>query len=171
MQLVFSTGVMAAILLALVTQTGHATDPGSTPGGKAPAQVHGRPAAEPRPQQEASDLKDDEIYGHELMSADEIAVYRQQLGRRTAPADRDRFQRAHEERMRARAMEQSRDLVPPGQGPIYGGQLMSVEERNEYRERLRNMRSEAQRVQFEAQHREEIRKRAKALRIDIEEAE
>jgi hypothetical protein len=172
MQQKISTGVIAAILIALIPQTGNAIHPESGALDDAPsALAHGKPAPDRGPPQGPSRLKDEEIYGHELMSTDEIARYRQELGQQMTAAERARFNHEHEERMRKRAMERSRDLVPPGQGPIYGGKLMSVEERNEYREALRNMRSEAERAQFEARHREEIQKRARALRIDLEEAE
>lgn len=172
MQRLFSTGIIVALLIATLPQTGHSTHPGnSAPGAGPPAQLHGRAASDRGPKQEPANLKDEEIYGHELMSADEIVRYRQQLGKRMTAAERARYQREHEERMRARALQQSRDLVPPGQGPIYGGKLMSVEERNEYRETLRTIRSDAERVQFEARHRAEMQKRARALKIDIEEAE
>lgn len=139
---------------------------GANPSNQVPGNPHSG-----RQKQHYDARRDDDIYGHELMSAQELMHYRQQLDQQTTAESRARYARKHEERMRKRAMEQSKDLVPPGQGPIYGGKLMSVEERNEYRETLRNMKSEAEREQFEASHREEIQKRARALQIDIEEAE
>jgi hypothetical protein len=84
---------------------------------------------------------------------------------------REQFQAQHEEKMQARAQKQGKDLVPPGQGPIYGGELMTVQERNQYREQLRHMDSDADREKFQAQHREQMEQRAKALQRDIEEAE
>ena len=48
---------------------------------------------------------------------------------------------------------------------------MSAEELNQYRERLRLIKSEEERLKFEAQHREEMQKRAQALQIKIEDAE
>lgn len=68
-------------------------------------------------------------------------------------------------------MKQGKDIVPPGQGPIYGGELMSVEERNQYREQLQQMDSDQERTQFQAQHREKMEARAKALEREVEEAE
>lgn len=121
-------------------------------------------------QQDGATLKDEEIYGHELMSREELNRYRNQLQQQQTAEDRERFQHEHEERMRERAATQGKDLVPPGQGPVYGGKLMSVEERNEYRERLRQIESEEERLRFEAQHREEMQKRAEALQIEIEDA-
>jgi len=54
---------------------------------------------------------------------------------------------------------------------IYGGELMSPEERDQYREQLRQMESEEERLQFQAQHREKMDARAKALEREVEEAE
>ncbi len=84
---------------------------------------------------------------------------------------REQFQARHEKMMQERAQKQGKDLVPPGQGAIYGGELMTVQERNEYREQLRHMDSEEEREKFQAQHREQMELRAKALELEIEEAE
>lgn len=54
---------------------------------------------------------------------------------------------------------------------IYGGKLMSPEERNQYREQLGRMDSEEERLRFQAQHREKMDARAKALDLEVEEAE
>jgi len=48
---------------------------------------------------------------------------------------------------------------------------MTVQERNEYREQLRNMDSDEEREKFQAQHHEQMSLRAKALEREIEEAE
>ena len=121
--------------------------------------------------QDPSEINDEDIYGHELMSREELNRYRIELSKQGTAEARERFQYEHEEHMRERAEHQGRDLVPPGQGPIYGGNLMSVEERNEYRERLRMIKSEEERTRFETQHREEMQKRAQALQTEIEDAE
>jgi Ni/Co efflux regulator RcnB len=54
---------------------------------------------------------------------------------------------------------------------IYGEELMSPEERSQYREQMRRMESEEERLKFQAQHREKMDARAKALALEIEEAE
>jgi len=54
---------------------------------------------------------------------------------------------------------------------IYGGELMSPEERNQYREQLQRMDSDEEKLQFQAQHREKMDARAKALELEVEEAE
>jgi len=116
-------------------------------------------------------LRDQDIYGHRFMSSAECDQYREQLGSLNSEEARKQFQAQHEEMMQQRALQQGQDLVPPGQGPIYGGELMSVQERNEYREQLRLFDSEAERQQFQAEHREQMRQRARALNLEIEEAE
>jgi hypothetical protein len=121
--------------------------------------------------QDSSKLEDEGIYGHELMSREELNQYRIELRKQGTAGEREQFQHEHEERMRERAALQHKDLVPPGQGPIYGGNLMSVEERNEYRERLRLIESDEEKTRFEAQHREEMQQRAQALKLEIEDAE
>jgi hypothetical protein len=121
--------------------------------------------------QDPSKIKNEEIYGNELMSNAEREQYRFQLGEAKTQQARKEFQARHEVAMRERARQQDKDLVPPGQGKIYGGELMSVQERNEYREQLRLTKSEAERQQLQVQHREQMKERARALNLEIEEAE
>lgn len=116
-------------------------------------------------------LRDGDIYGNQLMTPAERNQYRDGLAKAGTPEARQQFQAQHEQTMQQRAMQQGQDLVPPGQGPIYGGELMSVQERNEFREQLRLFDSEAERQQFQAEHREQMRQRARALNLEIEEAE
>lgn len=111
---------------------------------------------------------DSDIYGSELMSAAERDRYREQLGMQTSNAAREQYQLQHEQAMQQRAREQGKDLVPPGQGPVYGGELMTVQERNAYREQLRHIDSDEERASFEARHREKMDQRAMALNLDIE---
>lgn len=121
--------------------------------------------------QDPSKMNNEEIYGYQLMSDAERNQYRNELGEANTQETRQEFQARHEEMIRKRAMQQDRDLIPPGQGPVYGGEFMSVQERNEYREQLRLSDSESERQQFQAQHREQMNERARALNLEIEEAE
>ena len=121
-------------------------------------------------QVDPAELADEEIYGHELMTSEELKQYRNQLKKQETWEKRERFQVQHEEKLQKRAIEQGKDIVPPGQGPIYGGELMTVQERNEYREQLRRFDSDEERMSFEAQHREEMQQRADALSIELAEA-
>ena len=112
-----------------------------------------------------------DIYGGALMNQEEMNQYRKKLATMTTVQAREQYQAQHEKQMQERAKIQGKDLVPPGQGPIYGGELMTVEERNQYREQLRRMDTEEQQLKFQAQHREKMDARAKALELEIEEAE
>ena len=116
-------------------------------------------------------LRDQDIYGSALMSQEELKQYRNQLMNMETVEAREQYQTKHEAKMQERAQLQGKDLIPPGQGPIYGGELMTVQERNRYREQLRNFDSDEERQTFQAQHREQMELRAKALELDIEEAE
>lgn len=116
-------------------------------------------------------LADQDIYGGELMTASERNKYRQELKAAETKKAKEEFQIRHEEKMRKRAEEQGKDLVPPGQGKIYGGELMTVQERNEYREQQRRFDTDEGLAKFQAQHREEMQKKAAALGLDIEEAQ
>jgi len=115
-------------------------------------------------------MENGDIYGNELMTAQEREQYRKGLGASGDQQARNEYQMQHEQQMQQRALQQGQDLVPPGQGRIYGGELMSVQERNEYREQLRLMDPE-QSEEFEAQHRDRINQRAHALELEVEEAE
>jgi hypothetical protein len=121
--------------------------------------------------QDPSNIKDKDIYGGALMNPNEMKQYRQELASRETTQERSKYQYEHEKKMQQRALEQGKDLVPPGQGALYGGELMTVQERNDYREQLRQFDSESDRLQFQAQHRDKIDERAKALNLEVEEAE
>ena len=125
-------------------------------------------------QQQAQDrerIRDEQIYGHELMTSKELKQYREQMQTMQSTRAREQFQAQHEDKMRERARQQNRDLVPPGQGPIYRGDLMSVQERNEYREQLRIIEAEEERARFLARHREKMDQRAESAHEETEEAE
>jgi len=116
-------------------------------------------------------MKDADVFGSALMSDEELKQYRNQLTNMETVQAREQFQAKHEKQMQERAQKEGKDLVPPGQGPIYGGELMTVQERNQYREQLRELDSDEEREKFQAQHREQMNLRAKGLELDIEEAE
>ena len=71
-----------------------------------------------------------------------------------------------------RERKQDRIHVPdsaagPGKG-IYGEQLMSQAEKEQYQERIRNARSEQEREKIAARHREEMQVRAKNMNVDLD---
>ena len=107
-------------------------------------------------------MRADEIYGSKLMTKKERKQYRKELAKLQTIQERERYQIAHEKKMQDRARIEGKDLVPPGHGPVYGGELMTVQERNEYREALRVAGSNAERQKLMAEHREAMQLRAKA---------
>jgi hypothetical protein len=121
--------------------------------------------------QDFSQLKDRDIYGSQLMSAKERNQYRKEIQNAKTAQEREQLQAQHHEQMQARANAQGLDLVPPGQGPIYGGNVMTVQERNEHREQLRQIESDQERAQLIAQHREEMQARAMQRGVELEEVE
>lgn len=121
--------------------------------------------------QDPANIKDQDIYGNELMTNAERKQYRNELGNSDSQQSRENMQFQHEQKMQERALQQGQDLVPPGQGPVYGGELMSVQERNQYREQLRLIDSDEERQQYQAQHRDRVNQRAHALGFEVEEAD
>lgn len=121
--------------------------------------------------QDPASLRDQDIYGSNLMTSAERRQYRNELGNSNSQESRMELQSQHEQKMQKRALQEGQDLVPPGQGPVYGGEFMSVQERNEYREQLRLIDSDQERQQFQEQHRDRINQRAEALGLEVKEAE
>ena len=89
-------------------------------------------------------------------------------GQRDYDSDRSRDRARVEPPSQDRNQDQSQDRTQaPDSAPqeaqgIYGGELMSTQEKNQYREQLRLTESDPEaRNRFMAQHREEMQKRAK----------
>ncbi len=75
--------------------------------------------------------------------------------------DRDRMMDPAQQRDRDQDRKQDRIHQPENGNGIYGGELMTEQERNQYREQLRLTESDPKaRNQFLAQHREKMQKRA-----------
>ena len=94
----------------------------------------------------------------------------------TAPAyEGTQSKQQKQAQQREQVQEQKQVHVPgTGNGPdsdIYGHELMSVQERNQYREQLRLVESDPEKkTRFEAQHREQMQSRAKAQGVGIDDA-
>lgn len=85
--------------------------------------------------------------------------------------DQTHVQQQAKDRLHDKERIQQQEGVKLADEEIYGHTLMSPEELNQYRERLRLAKTEEERIRVEAQHREEMQKRAQALNIKIEDAE
>jgi hypothetical protein len=81
--------------------------------------------------------------------------------------DQDRLQTRERDRTQDRdqAMTQTRASGGAGDG-IYGGNLMSVQERNQYRAELGNLKSDEERLEYKARHREKMEVRARDRGIE-----
>lgn len=96
-----------------------------------------------------------------------------------AEKDQDRSKDRDQDKDRVAQKDPAKDAAGNGQQQrdqsqqqrVYGQELMSVEERNEYQERLRMIDSDEQRGKFVAEHRELMQQRAKAQGVVIEEPE
>jgi Tfp pilus assembly protein FimT len=83
-------------------------------------------------------------------------------------AEHDRLQQREQDRTRSHATSaQASNGKAGGQG-IYGGNLMTEQERNQYRERLGSLETEQERNAFMAQHQEAMQKRSKERNVPIE---
>ena len=77
--------------------------------------------------------------------------------------ERDRTQ----DQAQTQAQTQTKASAGGGEG-IYGGNLMTVQERNQYRAELGGLQNEQQRKEYEARHREQMQLRAKERGIEPE---
>lgn len=67
------------------------------------------------------------------------------------------------QQQRDQTREQSRDQQGPrDEEPIYGGHLLTEQERNQHREKMRNATTEEERERIRAQHHEQMKERARA---------
>jgi hypothetical protein len=112
-------------------------------------------------------LSDQDIYGNEVMNVQERNEYRSQLQNAATTEERQQIEAQHRDMVQARAETRGVSLASPGQG-IYGGAIMSVEERNQYREQIKMIDSDEERLKFMAQHREEMQMRAQRKGVDVD---
>ena len=81
--------------------------------------------------------------------------------------DQERLQTRERDRTQDQAQTQTKASAGGGEG-IYGGNLMTVQERNQYRAELGGLQDEQQRKEYEARHREQMQLRAKERGIEPE---
>ena len=105
----------------------------------------------------------------------EQARERAQIERTHSDFDRNRMHDRDQARQHSQDRDQARDRVHdpahamPDDRPIYGQQMMSVEERNQYREQLRVLGADTEEgTRFQAQHREQMQVRAKEQGVNLD---
>jgi hypothetical protein len=85
----------------------------------------------------------------------------------TRERDRTQDQAQTQTQTQTQAQTQTKASAGGGEG-IYGGNLMTVQERNRYRAELGGLQDEQQRKEYEARHREQMQLRAKERGIEPE---
>lgn len=83
-------------------------------------------------------------------------------------AEQARLQQRERDRTQQPADKGQNDKVEAATGGIYGGNLMTEQERKQYRERLDALEGEQERNAFMNQHREEMQQRSRQRGIPIE---
>ena len=78
-----------------------------------------------------------------------------------AAQDRDRTQAQDQDRTQTQDRDQIRD------SDIYGSQLMTQQERNQYRERMRAAQTQQERERLRAEHHERMRERARERGVTL----
>ena len=79
--------------------------------------------------------------------------------------DQERLQTRERTQDRSQVQTQTHAAKGAGAG-VYGGNLMTVQERNQYRAELGSLKTDGERQQYEARHREKMQLRAKERAID-----
>jgi len=81
--------------------------------------------------------------------------------------DQQRMQTRERTQDREQAQTQTQTQASKGAGEgIYGGNLMTVQERNQYRAELGALKTDEERLEYKARHRERMELRAKERGID-----
>ena len=134
-------------------------------------QLHGRERDQDRIHStDFSQLGDSDILGHEIMSFEGRNEYRMRLQNAASFEEWRQIEAVHRDLVQKRAQAQNIDLALPGTD-IYGGAMMTVEERARYREQLRVMSSSEERARFMTERRESMQQRARLRGIALEDPE
>jgi len=81
--------------------------------------------------------------------------------------DQDRLQTRERDRTQDREQAPTQAQASKGAGEgVYGGNLMTVQERNQYRAELGALKTDEERLEYKARHRERMELRAKERGID-----
>jgi hypothetical protein len=115
--------------------------------------------------QDRDQLRDRDIYGSELMTRQERREYQNRIREMETVQEWARYRAEHQAQIMARAREQGVDLP----APFYGQQLMTDQEREQLRERLRDAASDQERERIRAEHREQMQDRARLHQIPLSE--
>jgi hypothetical protein len=107
------------------------------------------------------------IYGQYMVTTEEQARYREQLRTATNEQARIRVREQQQSTVQARA----RELGVAAPDPIYGQQLMTEQEQQQYRDRVRAVTGEQERQRVQNEHREQMQQRARQNQIPVDDLE
>ena len=107
-------------------------------------------------------MRDDDVYGRTMMSAQELQRYRSRLN--SAQSDREwaQLRAQHQQQMLQRSNERGAGLRPP----VYGQYMLSRDERHRINHRLMMATSDEQRSRIRNEHRMMIEQRSRELGIE-----
>lgn len=78
--------------------------------------------------------------------------------------DQDRIHTADQDRLRTKDQDQTRQQ---DRDQVYGSQLMTAHERNEYRAKMRSMKTREEREAFRLEHHKQMQERARAQGVTL----
>lgn len=106
---------------------------------------------------------------HTLIHAALFAALLPSLATVAQAADTDQDRLRDQERLQTPDPNKTRDqrLRTRGQDQIYGSQLMTQQERNEYRARMRNAKTMEEREQIRTEHHEQMKVRAQEKGVTL----
>lgn len=106
-----------------------------------------------------SRMRDDDIYGSEMMTAEERDRYRDRLENASSDKEWAQIRAEHQAEIQQRAKLAGKPIEPP----VYGEHMMSAEERARFTQRLQDAAGAAEREQIQNEHRAFIQDRAREL--------
>ncbi len=108
-------------------------------------------------------LRDDEIYGHQMMTAREMERYRSRLNAAANDREWARLRAEHQRQMQQRALERGVRMDPP----VYGQHMLTREEHYRYNHRMMMATSDTERNRIRNEHRLMIERRSRELGIKV----
>lgn len=117
------------------------------------------------------------VRGSQLITREEREEFRNKMRSANSAEERQQIQQEQHERMRSRAEERGLSMPndPPADGGlktqkqdrVYGSQLMTQQEREEFRNKMRSANSAEERQQIQQEHHERMKLRAKERGLNM----
>lgn len=107
-------------------------------------------------------MRDDDVYGRKMMSAQELQRYRSRLNATQSDREWAQLRSQHQQQMLQRSNERGLGLKPP----VHGQHMLSREERLRYNHRLMTATSDADLNRIRNEHRMMIERRSRELGLE-----